>query len=184
MGPRLGNGISPCFFTFLRGGVWQAIPKSFLFFGENFLLLVVHVTLTVAFWILQLFVVASLRLIPVVLSGIEHCMRPGVCMYRSVPHIRPPFCNLSASRKHRGAYMWDLTFYLTNTPPLPGPCLDVDIGTLYYRPLQKLVRQLHVHKIWPFYFCSALCSVFLHSSFHRHLLLIGLDWQHLSSKDM
>jgi len=22
--------------------------------------------------------------------------------YRSVPHIRPPFCNLSTSRKHRG----------------------------------------------------------------------------------
>ena len=40
MGPRLGNGISPCFFAFLRDGIWQAIPKSFLFFGENFLLLV------------------------------------------------------------------------------------------------------------------------------------------------
>jgi len=40
MGPRLGNGISPCFFAFLRGGIGQAIPKSFLFFGENFLLLV------------------------------------------------------------------------------------------------------------------------------------------------
>ena len=36
MGPRLGNGISPCFFTFLRGGVWQAIPKSFLFFEKFF----------------------------------------------------------------------------------------------------------------------------------------------------
>ena len=23
--------------------------------------------------------------------------------------------------------MRDLTFYLANTPPLPGPCLDVDI---------------------------------------------------------
>ena len=40
MGPRLGNGIFPCFFTFWRGGIWQAILKSFLFFGENFLLLV------------------------------------------------------------------------------------------------------------------------------------------------
>ena len=37
MGPRLGNGISPCFLAFLRDGV-QAIPKS-LFFGEKFLLL-------------------------------------------------------------------------------------------------------------------------------------------------
>jgi len=40
MGPRLSNGISPCFFAFLRDGVGQAIPKSFLFLGENFLLLV------------------------------------------------------------------------------------------------------------------------------------------------
>jgi len=40
MGPRLGNGIPPCFFAFLRGGIWQAISKSFLFFRENFLLLV------------------------------------------------------------------------------------------------------------------------------------------------
>ena len=30
-------------------------------------------------------------------------------------------------------YMRDLTFYLLNTPPLPVPRLDVDIGTLYYR---------------------------------------------------
>ena len=36
MGPRLGNDISPCFFAFLRGGVWQDIPSSFLFFGEFF----------------------------------------------------------------------------------------------------------------------------------------------------
>ena len=33
MGPRLGSGISLCFFTFF-------ILKSFLFYGENFLLLV------------------------------------------------------------------------------------------------------------------------------------------------
>jgi len=32
--------------------------------------------------------------------------------------------------------MRDLTFYLANTPPLPVPCLDVDIGTLYYRPIE------------------------------------------------
>ena len=35
-----------------------------------------------------------------------------------------------------GAYMWDLTFYLANTLPLPVPRLDVDIGTLYYRPIE------------------------------------------------
>ena len=32
--------------------------------------------------------------------------------------------------------MQDLTFYLANTPPLPVPRLDVDIGTLYYRPIE------------------------------------------------
>ena len=35
--------------------------------------------------------------------------------------------------------MWDLTFYLANTPPLPGPRLDVDIGIL-----QKLLRHRSV----------------------------------------
>jgi len=40
MGPRLGNGIFSCLFAFLRGGVWQAIPRCFYFFGESFLLLV------------------------------------------------------------------------------------------------------------------------------------------------
>jgi len=40
MGLRLGNGISPSVFAVLRGGVWQAIPKSFLFFGEFLFLLV------------------------------------------------------------------------------------------------------------------------------------------------
>ena len=29
--------------------------------------------------------------------------------------------------------MQDLTFYLSNTPPLLVPCLDVDVGTLDYR---------------------------------------------------
>ena len=51
-----------------------------------------------------------------------------VFIYCSVPHIRPLFLNPSTSRKCKGAYMRDLTFYLTNTPPLPGPHLDVDIG--------------------------------------------------------
>ena len=36
--------------------------------------------------------------------------------------------------------MRDLTFYFANMPLLPGPRLDVDIGTLYYRLLQKLAR--------------------------------------------
>ena len=37
MRPRLGNGISPLFLHFfLKDGIWQAIPKSLLFFRESF----------------------------------------------------------------------------------------------------------------------------------------------------
>ena len=32
--------------------------------------------------------------------------------------------------------MRDLTFYLANMPPLLLPRLDVDIGTLFYRPIE------------------------------------------------
>ena len=39
--------------------------------------------------------------------------------YRSVPQIRPPFCNLSLSTKRRGAYTRDATISLTITPSLP-----------------------------------------------------------------
>ena len=42
--------------------------------------------------------------------------------------VMSPFCNLSALESVGGAYMWDLTFYLANTPLLLGPHLDVDIG--------------------------------------------------------
>jgi len=42
----------------------------------------------------------------------------------------PRFATLALLDSVGGAYMRDLTFYLTNTPPLPGPRLDVDIGTL------------------------------------------------------
>ena len=44
-----------------------------------------------------------------------------------------------------------MTFYLANMPPLLGPRVDIDIGTLYYRPLQKLV----LHQ-------SAFASLVLH----------------------
>ena len=57
-------------------------------------------------------------------------------MYRSVSHIRPRFATLALVESVGGAYMRDLTFYLANTPPLPVPRLDVDIGTLYYRPVE------------------------------------------------
>jgi len=70
----------------------------------------------------------------------QACGQGSQYMYRSVPHIRPLFATLALVKSVRGAYMRDLTFYLANTPPLPGPRLDVDTGILYYRPLQKLVR--------------------------------------------
>ena len=47
----------------------------------------------------------------------------------------PRFATLTLVESVGGAYMWDLTFYLANTPPLPVPRLDVDI-TLYYRPIE------------------------------------------------
>ena len=47
----------------------------------------------------------------------------------------PRFAALTLVESVGGAYMRDLTFYLANTPPLPVPCLDVDI-TLYYRPIE------------------------------------------------
>ena len=36
-------------------------------------------------------------------------------------------CARTSTENVGGAYMRDLTFYLENTPPLPGPRLDVDI---------------------------------------------------------
>jgi len=48
----------------------------------------------------------------------------------------PCFATLVVVESVGGAYMWDLTFYLANTPPLSVPRLDVDIGTLYYRPIK------------------------------------------------
>ena len=44
----------------------------------------------------------------------------------------PCFANLALVESVRGTYMQDLTFYRAYTPPLPGPRLDVDIGTLRY----------------------------------------------------
>jgi len=41
----------------------------------------------------------------------------------------PSFATLALVESVSGAYMRDLTFYLENTPPIPGPRLDVDIGT-------------------------------------------------------
>jgi len=45
----------------------------------------------------------------------------------------PPFVTLALVENVGGAYMWDPVFYLANTPPLPVPCLDVDIFTDRYR---------------------------------------------------
>jgi len=50
----------------------------------------------------------------------------------------PRFATLALVKSVGGACMWDLTFYLANTPPLPGPRLDADIGTvLYHRPVTE-----------------------------------------------
>jgi len=55
-------------------------------------------------------------------------------VYHNVPP--PRFATLVLVKSIGGAYMQDQTFYLTNIPPLPVPHLDVDIGTLYYRPIE------------------------------------------------
>ena len=47
----------------------------------------------------------------------------------------PRFATLTLVERVGGTYMWGLTFYLANTPPLLVPRLDVDI-TLYYRPIE------------------------------------------------
>ena len=47
----------------------------------------------------------------------------------------PRFATLTLVESVGGAYMWDLTFYLANTPPLPVPHLNVDI-ILYYRQIE------------------------------------------------
>ena len=48
----------------------------------------------------------------------------------------PHFATLALVESAGGAYMQDVTFYLANTPPLPVSRLDVNIGTLYYRPVE------------------------------------------------
>ena len=66
----------------------------------------------------------------------------NVHMYRHLAYTvvsriyAPHFATLALVESVGGAYMRNLTFYLTNTPPLPVPRLDVDIGTLYYRPIE------------------------------------------------
>ena len=53
-------------------------------------------------------------------------------MYRSVPQIRPPFCNRSLSTKRRGggAYTRDATFSLAFTPPSPSLDLEMLSGSV------------------------------------------------------
>ena len=55
-------------------------------------------------------------------------------MYLSVPQIcpPPPFCNLSLSTKHRGAYARDVTSSLAITPSLPIPVKhDLTVGGVW-----------------------------------------------------
>ena len=53
-----------------------------------------------------------------------------------VCELRPLFCNLSASRKRRGRLICGIWHFILWIPPLLVPRLDVDIGTLYYRPTE------------------------------------------------
>ena len=59
----------------------------------------------------------------------EVCIRNASTVVSRI--YAPRFATLTLVESVGGAYMRDLTFYLTNTPPLPVPRLDVDI-TLYY----------------------------------------------------
>ena len=60
-------------------------------------------------------------------------------MYRSVPHIRPLFCNLSASRKHMGGLYAGSDIlsreYAPSSSATPR-CWHGYIGTLYYTPIE------------------------------------------------
>ena len=50
-------------------------------------------------------------------------------IYRSVPQIRPPFCNLSLSAKRRGgAYARDAMISLAITPSLPVPVKQTSLS--------------------------------------------------------
>ena len=62
MGLKLSNGISPYFFAFLRGGVWQAIPKSFYFSEKSFYFLCTLTSWSV--WIVFLLYVGCSRAVP------------------------------------------------------------------------------------------------------------------------
>jgi len=71
----------------------------------------------------------------VILGKQEWQVQPNHWTYRSVPHIRPPFCNLRASRKRRGGLYAGSDILSREYAPSSVPRLDVDI-TLYYRPIE------------------------------------------------
>ena len=57
-------------------------------------------------------------------------------MYTIVSHIYAP--RFALVKSVGGAYLQDLTFYLANTTPLSGQCLDVDIGILQLQTITEL----------------------------------------------
>jgi len=75
----------------------------------------------------------------------------------------PHFATLALVERIGGAYTRDLTFYLANAPPLPGPHLAVDIGTFILQT-SVLVR-----------YRSAFASLVL------EYLLVKIDWERLAT---
>ena len=59
-----------------------------------------------------------------------HAIIRGKFSHNVVSRIYAPHvATLALVENVGGAYMRDLTFYLANTPPLPVPRLDGDVGT-------------------------------------------------------
>jgi len=77
--------------------------------------------------------------------------------YHSVPPVFQPYSYIVESV--RGAYMWDQTFYLANTPPLPGRAYYVDI---------RLIE-------------AGSTPICLHFSHPSRNLMVKIDWQRLAT---
>ena len=93
-----------------------------------------------------------------------------VCLpdcYRSVPHIRPPFCNLSASRKRRGGLYAGSDILSHEYAPSSGATPRCWHRTLYY-------RLLVCYRSW---FDNDLPSLFLSS----RNSMVKIDWQRLAT---
>ena len=83
MGLRMSSCILPCFWTFLRGGLRQAIPKSFLIFRKKFHFLV-YTHAHIPWWChpIEEQVSISMWHIPLLSRHIYH-LRMYICWLRS-----------------------------------------------------------------------------------------------------